>query len=171
MKMENNNGFKLYELANLYQKAESYMNENPNDESINDLFNSIEDSLEDKISNISMMIMNYQSFAKSIKDAEKGMKLRREAIENKIERLKKYTKECMQSSQKRKVENEYVRVSLRKNPHSVIIEDESLIDDDYMIKHEPPKPTPDKKKMIQDMKVGVVIDGASLIQTESLLIK
>ena len=42
--------------------------------------------------------------------------------------------------------------------------DESQIPAEYMVQAPAPPPAPDKKKMIDDWKVGVVIDGVEIVQ-------
>ncbi|EAH2680768.1 hypothetical protein D5L11_16340, partial [Listeria monocytogenes] len=58
-------------------------------------------------------------------------------------------------------------LDIRKNPHSVFVEDESKLIN-YLV--EQPKKL-DKTKLKDDLKKGIDVPGAVLVQTERLQIK
>ncbi len=63
----------------------------------------------------------------------------------------------------------YFEIKIKKCPQSVDIIDESLLPDEY--KRIKTEISPDKIKMLQEMKVGVVIPGAALKQNLKLDIR
>jgi hypothetical protein len=70
-----------------------------------------------------------------------------------------------------KIECEYFKIAVRDSPPSVLITDPALIPAEYMKIPEPPAPSPDKKKIIDDLKQGVVIDGVQMQKTQYLQIR
>ena len=70
----------------------------------------------------------------------------------------------------KKVETKLGNMTVRKNPVSVVIDDESLIDEDY--KQEVVTIKIDKKAIKEDItKNGVVVNGCHLEQSTNLIIK
>jgi hypothetical protein len=61
------------------------------------------------------------------------------------------------------------KLSMRKNPGAVVIEDSSLLTDGYVTRKV--VVAPDKAKIGADLKKGIVVPGASLLVSESLSIK
>lgn len=162
----------LYELAGVYAALEK-LADNPetNDEQIEQWLVECSDALQEKAVNVGMFIENLSSLSASIKEAEDRMAARRKAIDNRIVAIKKYLLNGMQMADITKIECPYFKISRQNNPPSVVIDDEKAIDMAYWKQPEPPPPAIDKRAILADMKVGVVVDGAHLEQGERIVIK
>ena len=89
--------------------------------------------------------------------------------ENKVENLKKYTKECLEEADIKKISTSLGNISLRKLPGSVEVLQEESIPEEY--KKEVITITIDKKAILAELKEGVVIPGVTLKTGTSLTIK
>ncbi|EAG7290564.1 hypothetical protein BLG75_16310, partial [Listeria monocytogenes] len=74
---------------------------------------------------------------------------------------------AMITAKKQKIKTNLFTLDIRKNPPSVIVEDESKLLN-YLI--EQPKKL-DKTKLGDDLKKGIEVPGAKIIQTERLQIR
>ena len=155
----------LYEIAREYRTDLEKLAELDLDEqAFNDTLESLGGELQVKAQNTIAFTRHLESVAASIKEAEKSMAERRKAIENKVERIKRYVLEAMQNNGIQRIECPLFVVSIAKNPHSVEIEDERQIPKDYFTSPPPPPPQIDKaliKKALQD---GFDVPGAKLRQ-------
>jgi hypothetical protein len=68
---------------------------------------------------------------KTLKEAENRLSVRRKQKEDRVAWLKRYLLENMQKTGILSIECPYFKVSLRDNPESVVIKDESLVPDQY----------------------------------------
>lgn len=98
-----------------------------------------------------------------MKEAEQSIASRRKALEKKVGRLKGYVLTLVEG----KVSDSFVSISTRKSDRVVLSDNFEV--DDYMV--EKLTRSPDKAKIKEDLKCGVVIDGASLEQCLNLVIK
>jgi hypothetical protein len=140
-------------------------------EVIADTLEGIAAPLEEKATNVGCFIRNLEASAESIKLAEKQMAERRKAIEAKAEQVRRYLFENMKRSGISKIESPYFSLTIKKNPPSVVIDDENAIPADYKVTPPPPPTAPDKKLIAQAIKDGYEVPGAHLEQGERLEIK
>jgi hypothetical protein len=161
----------MTQLYVLTGRLKSLNDENVDDENLLDVIRTMEGEVREKSINVAMYIRNLEATADAIKDAEGHMEARRKVMENRIASIKKYLLENMQHCGISKIECPEFVISLRSNPQKVVIDDQKLIPVEYMWQPETPPPEPDKKKMLEDMKVGVIIDGAHVEQSKRLEIK
>jgi aromatic ring-opening dioxygenase LigB subunit len=119
----------LYQLSAEYQMAFAELMEIPDlpAEVIRDTLEGLAGDLETKSINVAAYFLSLDAQAAAIKEAEAKMAARRKAIEAKSARLKDYLKQNMQACEIQKISCPEFEISLRKNPPSVIIDDESLI--------------------------------------------
>ncbi|WPZ17839.1 siphovirus Gp157 family protein [Geobacillus subterraneus] len=158
---------KLYELAENYAKLLE-MAEEMDTDAIVDTLEALQEAIEDKAENIAKLIRNLEADVKVIRDEEKRLAERRQVIENKIERLKSYLQEQLEIAGIEKVKRPTITVSIRKNPPSVDVIDETLIPDDFLI----PQPAKvDKKAILERLKNGEHVPGAALKQTKGVQIR
>ena len=129
----------------------------------------IKAQIDTKGTGIIAVIRNEESDIEGIKAEIKRLQDLKKAKENRIENLKKYTKECLEDANIKKVSTSLGNMTVRKNPASVEIIDESLISDDY--KRAITEIKVDKKAILADLKEGVAIEGAALKISTSLMIK
>lgn len=165
-------GLALYEISNQYLADLNKLNELDLDEqTFLDTLEGLSGELEQKSIAVAMYIKNLEASADAIKQAEKSMADRRKAIEAKDDRIKKYLLENMLKTGITKIECPQFVLSVRKNPPSVDVLMQDQIPDEYFDIPEPPPPTLNKKRLAEDLKAGVVIEGARLTQGHSLQIK
>ena len=131
----------------------------------------LKDALETKAVNVAYFIRNQEVLAQAIKDAEANMAARRKALENRIAEVKAYLLSNMIAAEIHKIECPYFKISVRHNPMKVVITDPKAVPFEYM--RQPPilDMEPDKKKILDDLKEGVVIEGAQIERSQRLEIK
>lgn len=166
---------------NIYQLNEQYLNilnmaDDLDPEVLKDTLSSIEEPIQDKLSNIIGLVRSLENEVEMIQKEEKRLKQRKESRNNTIKNLKEvlfYTVsnvgETTDSGGKRvKIkDNPYLSsVYTQKNPPSVKILDESKIPDEYRIK-QPDKI--DSKLLIQDWKfTNELPEGVEIVQGEGV---
>lgn len=162
----------LYQISDAYLADVRKLEELDLDEqTFLDTLESLSGDLEVKATNVAMFIKNLESNAAAIKQAEEAMSKRRKAQEDKAKRIKEYLLENMLRTGVSKIECPYFTLSIRKNPPSVEVLMSSSIPDEYFDIPEPQPPVLNKKRLAEDLKAGVVIEGARLAQGNSLQIK
>lgn len=124
----------------------------------------------EKGKNVAAVFRNLESDAKQIKEAEQQLAERRKAIEKRADALKQYLKTNMEIAGIQKIDSPWFVVSIATNPASVIVDDESLIPDDYM-REIPATYSPDKKLIKSALDEGYVVPGCHLERGTSLRIK
>jgi hypothetical protein len=130
--------------------------------------------LELKAQNYGFVIRNLEATAVSIKEAEKQMKARREAIERRALALAERLKTGLEIAGVTKLECPHFALTIKKNPPSVDVWDEKQIPAQYMRTPEPPPPpapTPDKAAIKEAIKAGIEVPGALLAQGTRLEIR
>ena len=158
---------KLYELAQQYN-ALLEMSESIDDITLKDTLDSIQEEIDDKAENIAKLIRSLQADTEVIKLEEKRLAERRKAIENRIENIKSYLQNELETAGIDKVKRPTLTVSIANNPPSVLVEDESLIPSEYMV----PQPDKiDKRMLLSVLKEGEEIPGCSIQQTKGVRIK
>lgn len=130
--------------------------------------------LELKAQNYGFVIRNLESTAASIKEAEKQMADRRKAIEKRAAALIERLKTGLEIAGVSKLECPHFALTIKKNPPSVEVWDEKQIPVKFMRTPEPPPPpeaVPDKKAIMEALKVGEEVPGAIKAQGTRLEIR
>lgn len=157
----------LYEIthsySNLISLLENIEDEEIDSESINKLLASISGELTDKATDIAAVIKNIEHLSAGIKDAEKRLKERRNAIDSKLESLKNYLVFNMQQCNINKITSPQFEISLKKKPTSVVIEKEDAIPAEFM--RMKITTDPDKIAIKDVLSRGGVVEGAVLSDT------
>lgn len=165
-------GLALYEISAQYISDLNKLNDLDIDEqTFLDTLEGLSGELEQKSINVAMYIKNLEVSADAIKQAEKAMAERRKGIEAKQEKIRKYLLENMLKTGITKIECPHFVLSVRKNPPSVDVLMQDQIPDEYFDIPDPLPPTLNKKRLADDLKAGVLIEGALLTQGNSLQIK
>jgi hypothetical protein len=161
---------KLYELAQNYNNLLDLL-ENPDipQDVINKSLEEVEEDFNVKAENICKLIKSVELEAKAIKEEERRLADRRKSLEHRVVNLKAYLNGTMTAIGAKKIKGNIFTLSIQKNPHKVVIKDEELIPGDYVIVEK--IIDIDKKGLLAALKAGEKIEGAELIQTESLRIK
>ena len=126
--------------------------------------------LVEKGKNVAAVFRNLESDAKQIKEAEEQLYARRKALEKRAANLKQYLLNRMTISGIQKIECPWFSVSIKNNPESVQVDDESLIPRDYF-REIPATFQLDKNLVKAAIKDGFEVPGAHLARTTRLDIK
>ena len=160
---------------NLYELTENYRNlqellDNPeiDQEIITNALDEVGEQLEEKSENIAKLIKTLEVEVTGFKAEEKRLADRRKTLENRITGLKSYIDAAMKATGKKKFKGQLFSFNIQKNPLSVNITDSTLIPKEYFVEQEP---VLDKKTVLAELKNGVIVPGAELLQTESLRIR
>ena len=157
----------LYQLVNDYKRVQELADE-LDQATLLDTLDAIQESIEDKAENTAKLIRSWEAEANAIREEEKRLAERRKAVENRIQSLKLYLQIQMEVAGIDKVKRPTLTVSIRNNPPSVNVLDESAIPSNYMI----PQPSKiSKKDIAAALKSGEFVPGVELVQTRGLSIR
>ena len=163
----------LYELVRYRDELErlSDSGEIPPEE-IADTLALLEGDIREKAINVAGFTRNLEAAADVIKAAGRQMLARAERLERRAESVRNYLLFQCQAAGITKIEAPWFTIAVRKNPHSVVIDDVTQIPAEFMRPPPPPPPpAPDKSAINQALKAGDAVPGAHLIQTERLEIR
>ncbi|EAD3175126.1 TPA: siphovirus Gp157 family protein [Listeria monocytogenes] len=156
----------LYSIQEKYQQLLN-LAEQLDPELLKDTLESIDDELETKAENVAFVIKELEGQALVLETEIKRLSERKTTINNNIKRLKQSLQDAMEAANKPKIKTNLFTLGIRKSPHSVAVEDESKLIA-YLV--EQPKKL-DKTRLKDDLKKGIDVPGAVLVQTERLQIK
>lgn len=160
----------LYNITNNFMEIiENFENGEYTEQEYNQLMSRVCEDLQNKSTNIIAIIRNNEILANSIKIEEKRLKENREKIENSLDKLKNYVKENMEKLTIEKIETEIGTLSIRKNPLSVEIENETEIPEEFKkIKTEI---AVDKTAIKNHFKeTGEIVKGTRIINNKTSLV-
>lgn len=162
----------LYVLADEYQQAATQLADlDLPDEVVADTLESLQFPIEQKAANVAMFVRNLEATAEAIRAAEVEMAKRRKALENRASSVREYLKVNMLRTGITKIECPLFKISVRDNPASVRVIDESVIPYQFMRQPDPPPPSPDKKAIGEALKSGDDVPGCVLERGNRLEIK
>ncbi|HAB7107312.1 TPA_asm: hypothetical protein GYN92_14850, partial [Listeria monocytogenes] len=151
----------LYSIQGKYQQLLN-LAEQLDPELLKDTLESIDDELETKAENVAFVIKELEGQSLILEKETKRLAERKNTINNNVKRLKQSLFDAMITVNKQKIKTNLFTLDIRKNPPSLIVEDESKLLN-YLI--EQPKKL-DKTKLGDDLKKGIEVPGAKIIQTE-----
>jgi predicted nuclease with TOPRIM domain len=158
---------KLYELTDNYMQLVE-MADQLDEETFRNTLESIQDSIEDKVENTAKVIKSIEADVLAIKEEEKRLKERRQALEKKIDNIKDYLKEQLEKAGIDKVKRATFTVSIQNNPPKAEIVDEKSLPLEFMI----PQPAKvDKRAILEKLKSGEHVPGAALVQEKGVRIR
>lgn len=159
---------KLYEIAENFKNLQELLeDETVPQEMITEALNQVEGSFDEKAENIVKYCKSLDGEVAAYKEEEKRLAAHRKSLENKIAGMKEYLLFTMLSINKKKIDTPLFKISVKKNPASVVIDNLEAIPEDYLIF----KMDADKKRISEILKAGETIEGCHLEQKESLSIK
>jgi hypothetical protein len=165
----------LFQIATEYRHiTDVLMDSGADEQTLTDTLEGEAWPLELKAQNYGFVIRNLEATAANIKDAEKQMKARREAIEKRAAALLERLKTGLEIAGVSKLECPHFALTIKKNPPSVDVWDERQIPAQYLRTPEPPPPpvpTPDKAAIKEAIKAGIDVPGAQVVQGTRLEIK
>ncbi len=140
-----------------------------------DTLTGIETEFEQKAENVAQYIKQLRVESEALDEEAKKLKARANSRKKRMEWLKRYLQECLETMHRNKVEGTRARISLRKNAASLQVVDEAaLISElqskglDDALKYSAPEIRRTAvKQLIQD---GVTLDHAKLHATKSVII-
>jgi predicted nuclease with TOPRIM domain len=158
---------KLYELTDNYMQLIELADQ-LDEETFRNTLESIQDSIEDKVENTAKVIKSIEADVLAIKEEEKRLKERRQALESRIDNIKDYLKEQLEKAGIDKVKRATFTVSIQNNPPKAEIVDEKSLPLEFMI----PQPAKvDKRAILKKLKSGEHVPGAALVQEKGVRIR
>lgn len=133
---------------------------------LDDTLESIELAVAEKLEGYAMVIKNVESDIEGLKAEEKRLTERRKAMENSVVRMKKAMADTLLTVEGNRVKTEKFTFSFRKST-SVQIENDAAIPPQF-IKVEK---TISRAELAKALKAGEQIEGASLVENQSLSIR
>jgi hypothetical protein len=140
-------------------------------EQILDTLNALEGDIRDKAIAVAAFTLNLEVTAKAIREAAAAMLERAKRIDGRAESIRAYALFNLQAAGISKIESPWFTLAVRKNPPSVVVDDEAAIPREYFVTPEPPPPKLDKAALKRAISAGTEVAGAHLTQTERLEIK
>ena len=163
---------------NLYEIDKAYLDVIENGFSFDDetgellfdesMMDQLEGEYNTKIDNICAYIKNQEALKSGISDEIKSLNDRKKSVDRKIDYLKGLITDSMARRDVKKLETPRNKISFRKSV-SVNVLDESQIDGSYFFEKVERKL--DKKTLLADLKNGVEVDGAELLEKQNIQIK
>lgn len=161
----------LYQLTADYREAAERLTDSDlPEEVIRDTLEGLAGEIEAKAQNVAFIIRNMEVSAKAIREAAASMLDRAKSEENRAANIKRYLLENMIASGISKIECPYFKLSVRDNPPSTVIDDESLIPV-TLLREIPARYEPNKLDIKMALQEGLEVPGAHLERSKRLEIK
>jgi len=154
----------LYQLNNAYAQLQQMIEEGQ--EGLEDTLASITDAVEEKLEAYAMVIKNIESDVEGIKSEEKRLAERRKIMENGVTRMKQAIAETLQGSGQDKVKTEKFTFSFRKSSKVEVSDIDSLPQEYVKVER-----TISRSELAKALKAGEQIEGAQLVENQSLSIR
>lgn len=154
----------LYQLNNAYAQLQQMIEDGQ--EGLEDTLASITDAVEEKLEAYAMVIKNIESDVEGIKSEEKRLAERRKIMENGITRMKQAIAETLQGSGQDKVKTEKFTFSFRKSSKVEVSDINSLPQQFIKVER-----TISRSELAKALKAGEQIEGAQLVENQSLSIR
>lgn len=140
-------------------------------EQIADTLQALDGDIKDKAVQVAAFSKNLDATAQAVREAAKAMLARADRIEKRAESIRAYLLFQCQAAGISKIESPWFTLAVRKNPPSVVVDDEAVIPAEYIVQPPPPSPRPDKDAIKRALKAGTAVPGCHLLQTERLEIR
>lgn len=163
-------GISLYHIADRYQQAlRELADMDLPAECVADTLEGIEGEIQEKSRNVAAFFQNLEAEARAMKEAEDRIRARRQAIENKVVRMKDYLKNNMEHCGITEISCPEFTVRVRQNPGRVVVDDEDKIPDEFVrikLTREI-----DKRALGDAIKGGLDTDAAHLVRGTRLEVR
>lgn len=159
---------KLFELTDNYNQILDMIDEGA--EGLQDTLESLEGAIEDKVDGIGRVLKALEYNTKAIKEEEQRLSQRRKTLENEANNLKVYLASQLDKIGKKKVKGTLYSANIQNNPPSVNVLDTEKIPEEYWVIPEV-QPQLNKKALLQALKDGKEVEGATMTQGSSLRIR
>lgn len=134
---------------------------------LEDTLDALTDGFHDKAENIVKIIKSLAADAEMAGKEAKRLLKRKQALENNVQKLKTYLQTEMERMEIRKINSTLFTIQIQKNPASVEIVDEALLKPFFLLQ----EPKIDKKRIAEILKSGEEVEGARLVESESIRIR
>jgi hypothetical protein len=164
----------LYQISNEYQTILGGLYDADTGEINEQAMAKLDDTglaLEKKIVAVASYIKNLEAEQNAINEARTAMAKREASLKGRVSYMERYLQSNMENCGIEKIDCPYFTIKLKKNPPKVNCLDETLVSDNYKKTVVTTTVSLDKRKMLEDMKNGVIIEGAALQQDKHLEIK
>jgi len=153
--------FEAFELAAQYRRLAEILAEQHDDPKlIADTLDSISGPLDERLENLAKMVRNVETAARGVEQTLASLEARHAALSRAAERGRRLILELMQTAERDKVATALFSLAIHKNPPAVVIDREEDLPPEYLVQHQPPPPTPDKKAIAASLKAGTPVPGA-----------
>lgn len=164
----------VFELAGQYRQLEALVDADGVDEAqLIEAWLSVEGDLNHKLENIGFAIKNREAILAGKQEAIKAMEASAISLEKEIDRLKCLALQILQATGHKSAGGQYLKLSAVQTPGKVEIAEGATLPAEYL-REIPPVPAstaPDKKKIADDLKAGVILEGVRLVSGVRLAIK
>ena len=157
---------RLYELTSSYEQLLE-MAEQLDEETLRDTLESINEAIETKVENTAYVIKSLEANVKIIDEEVKRLQAMKSTQQRNIKSLKEYIQESMEKVGLGKIEGSLIKVSIQNNPPSIRLDDDFKIGK-YLVSVEPKF---DKKAILSDLKQGLDVPGAEIVQGKGIRIR
>lgn len=166
-------GIALYKIADDYNRALSMLDEDAEErdaEALTELLGEVTDRFETKAANVTAYIRNIEAEAEAYKAEATRLEARQKQLEKRSKNLREYLSLEMRRCNLTECVAGFSTLKFVKTTWSVDLDPGVQLPDEYLRFKPAPAPEPDKVKIAQDLKAGIQIEGARLIQGERLKI-
>lgn len=127
-------------------------------------------ALEKKAENVIHYSRNLDGFIDAAGDEIKRLQARKKAAENRKAQMMDYVKGCLEAVDRTDLEAGTFKLKIQQNNHKCVIEDELAIPAKYFVVV-PQTTSIDRKALLDDMKAGEEVPGASMVRGTSLRVR
>lgn len=161
----------LYALIVQHKHLEQIDPEDVDEEVLLKVLQELEGEIAVKAKSVAAYVRNVECFAEAVEDAAKKMQARANKLNARAAKVREYLLQQMLQLGTDEISSPEFTIKIKKNPPSVVIDDETKIPQKY--KHTPPPPDPviDKAAIKRDLAMGDEVPGAHLNQGKRLDIK
>ena len=153
--------FEAFELAAQYRRLAEILAEQHDDpQVIADTLDSLCGPLDERLENLAKMVRNVETAAHGVEQTIASLEARHAALSRAAERGRGLILELMRAAGRDKANTALFSLAIRKNPPVVVIDHEEDLPPQYLVHHQPPSPTPDKKAIAASLKAGMAVPGA-----------
>lgn len=157
--------FEAFELAAQYRRLAEVLAEQHDDpQLIADTLESISGPLDEQLENLAKMACNVEAAAEGVHRTMENLQQREAALQRSAQRGRRLILDLMQAAGREKATTALFALAVRKNPPAVVIDNEKVLPEDFLIQHPAPAPSPDKKAIASALKAGVPVPGVHMEQ-------
>lgn len=158
----------IYELSENYRQVFDAIANGEDDQVYLDTLEAINDSIEDKADNYMRVIKNSEADIEALDKEIKRLQEKKKVLSNGVKRMKESLQEAMERTNKLAFKTTLFSYGIQNNAPSLDNLDIDKIPKKYFVDQEPKL---DKKSLLNDLKEGQEINGATMKQTKSLRVR